>query len=135
MDGHLPARARYGLAASSNPALRAAPRPAWPGFPQRLWPPTSAAAGLGQQLRRGFDTGDSWRGGGYKHCRAARVAAFVCKHPASRALPVGLAPPRGRASRKGGASGVVREIFRPRPRGGTSGRAGPAGWCEGPFEE
>ena len=126
-----------------NPALRAAPRPAWPGFPQRLWPPTSTSAGLRKQLRRGFDTGDLWRGGGYKPCRAARVAAFVCKHPARRALPVCLAPPQRRGHREGaGASGVVRrqrggarDLSTPPPGRDQRGGAGPAGWREGPFEE
>lgn len=124
------------------PTRPCGPRPAPPG------PASPKGCGPLPRLRLGWDsssaggsTPEIWRGGGYKPCRASRVAAFVCKHPARRALPVCLAPPRGGAIRKGRGQKVVRgqrggaRVPSTPPRGGARGRAGPAGWREGPFEE
>ena len=92
-----------------NSALRAAPRPAWPGFPQRLWPPTSAAAGLGQQLRRGFDTGERWPRRRLQTLQSRARGRLCMQTPSPPRAPrmpdpaSGAGPPE-----RGGAIGVVR---------------------------
>lgn len=91
----------------------AAPRPSPPGRAQlRRRPPPRCPLGL-RPGSAGVDTGGGRRAGCCSPCGAARVAAFVCKHPARRALPVSAAPPLG---------------------AGRAGRAGVAGRREGPHE-
>lgn len=103
---------------SPNSALRAAPRPAWPGFAQRLWPPTSAAAGLGQQLRRGFDTGDLARRR-LQTLQSLARGRLCMQTPSPPRAPCMPGPAPGRGHQKGA---------------GPEGGAGPAGWCESSFD-
>ena len=118
---HLPRKGRGdsvwspGITSSRIPRPAAArPRPPPPG--RALPGPARPCRGCGPYLGGGrglagaprrLDTGGWRRGGCYSPCSAARLAAFVCKHPARLALPGCAAPPPG---------------------------AGRAGWREGPHE-
>lgn len=121
-----------------------------PGPPLEESHPSPSRRGCGSYLcggrgsagaRRGLDSGGGRReaGGGRRGGSdlpggAARVAAFVCKHPARRALPVSAARPRGRGELEGrGEQGHARGLRRGERLGHFQGPPSPA--AEPPLQE